>query len=123
MKEMETINLKEHFPAADAAIATLDIELPILKLAGVKVIKVIHGYGSHGTGGLIFQNLKQYLHLQKRLGLVKDVFFGSEWNIANPKVFDLCLDVPDCALDSDLKFSNPGITVIVLNEKWRKKHG
>lgn len=114
MKEMVTVNLKEHQPAADDAICMLDMELSVLAKSGVKVVKVVHGYGSHGTGGLIFLKMKQYFVKEKKNSKVKDVIFGSDWNIANKKVFDLCLQVSDCADDSDLKFCNPGITIVVL---------
>ena len=114
MKEMAIFNLKENMPAADDAVKILELELENFSKAGVKVVKVVHGYGSHGSGGLIFYRIKEFFFQAKQKNLIKDVFFGNDWNIANEKVFELCLRVPDCAGDEDLKFCNPGISVIVL---------
>lgn len=115
MNQMQTFNLKKFNPAAQDAMAILDLELEHFLKCGVKVVKIVHGYGSHGKGGLILGSLKRYAAQNLKSKKLLDVIYGSDWNIANKKVFDLCLAVPDCASDEDLKFCNPGVTIVVLN--------
>ena len=60
------LNLKENSPSVDEAMAILEINIDICKKSGVKVLKVIHGYGSHGVGGAICLELRNRLrHLKK----------------------------------------------------------
>ncbi len=60
MKDFYTVNFKEIVFAAEDASIYLDMEIEKAKAQGVKGFKIIHGYGSHGRGGLICINLRQY---------------------------------------------------------------
>jgi hypothetical protein len=46
-----TLNLKEGFPTVDDARRRLLSEMQSARARGVRVIKVIHGWGSSGEGG------------------------------------------------------------------------
>ena len=52
-KKIKTINIKEEMPSVEEALETLSRELELARSQGVKVLRVIHGYGSSGTGGEI----------------------------------------------------------------------
>ena len=47
------INIKEGMPKVDVATRKLRLELNTLRRVGVNQVKIIHGYGSTGKGGLI----------------------------------------------------------------------
>ena len=58
--KVETINIKEGFPPSDVAVANMEIEIEALTFGGAKVVKVVHGYGSHGVGG----EIKRLAHIR-----------------------------------------------------------
>ncbi len=62
---IKTINLKE-VGHVEASVAILDMEIENAKKEGVSVIKILHGYGSHGQGGLILQATRKELLLLKK---------------------------------------------------------
>ena len=57
------INLEEGLPRVENAIFKLKLELSTLKRSGVKNVKIIHGYGSGGSGGAIYMGLSGYFHI------------------------------------------------------------
>jgi hypothetical protein len=65
------INLEKGMPKTEAALAKLKLELATLRRIGVQAVKVIHGYGSTGTGGAIRQATRQYLCDQLKNKLIK----------------------------------------------------
>ncbi|MCL2539958.1 MAG: Smr/MutS family protein [Firmicutes bacterium] len=110
----ETINLKEHGPTVNQALGLLEIEIEIAKKSGIKVLKIIHGWGSHGTGGAIKQALKLWLPQKKSLGFITDYCPGELWpgnNEAVQKIKDEC---PDVLGDIELFYSNAGITMVLV---------
>ncbi len=112
--DYKVINLKINSPSVDEAIANLDIEIDICKLSNVKVLKVIHGYGSHGTGGAICIAVRKFLKTLIKQKKIKDMLLGNEWDLSNKKCFDLLENLKDCYKDEDLNKLNPGITIVVL---------
>lgn len=112
--DFKILNLKENSPSVEEAMAILSINLEISKLEGVKVIKVIHGYGSHGMGGLICFEVRKYLRQLKKQKKIKDLLFGNDWSISNSKCIEILTNLKDCYKDEDLNNSNPGITIIIL---------
>lgn len=108
------LNLKENSPSVDEAMAILEINIDICKKSGVKVLKVIHGYGSHGVGGAICLELRNRLRNLKKQEIIKDYLLGSEWDISNEKCFNILTNLSDHYTDKDLNNNNPGITIVVL---------
>ena len=112
--DYKILNLKENSPTVDEALAILEINIEAFKLEGVKVVKVIHGYGSHGVGGVICSNVRQKLMAFKRGKKIKDFLLGNEWDMSNEKCINILTKLKDCYNDEDLGKMNPGITIIVL---------
>ena len=108
------INLKEHSPTVEQALAIFQINLDACRLEGVKVIKIIHGYGSHGVGGGICSSLRNKLKTMKKNGEIKDYLIGIEWDISNERCIRLLENLKDCYGDEDLGKQNPGITIVIL---------
>ena len=48
---IKTVNLKEGMPSVEEARARLTTEIHAARQAGLKVLKIVHGYGSTGVGG------------------------------------------------------------------------
>ena len=112
--DYKILNIKEDSPTVEQAMAILEINIAAYKLEGVKVVKVIHGYGSHGTGGNICNALRNNLFSMKKNKKIKDYLFGNDWDMSNKKCLDILTNLKDCYNDEDLGKSNPGITIIVL---------
>ena len=89
-------------------------EIKRAKREGVKVLKVIHGYGSSGKGGALCVGLRKSFGLRKKEGVIKDAITGEDFSIFNEVVLDLLEAVPELRGDPDLGATNEGITVLWL---------
>ena len=113
---MEIINLKETLPKLDVAIAQVEIEIDRYKKIPNTVLKVIHGHGSHGVGGVIRIDLRKRLYELKRMHKIVDYIEGelltptrlTEKNYPT-KVYN------QIYLDEDMLRLNPGVTFIIVN--------
>ena len=112
--DFKVLNLKQNSPSVQQAIALLDINLDIYKSEGVTVVKIIHGYGSHGIGGAICFAVRNHLRNKKKNGKIKDMLLGNEWDMSNGKCLEILTSMSGHYLDEDLNNHNPGITIVVL---------
>jgi len=61
-------------------------EIKRAKREGVKVLKVIHGYGSSGKGGALYVGLRKSFGLRKKEAVIKDFIAGEDFSIFNDTV-------------------------------------
>lgn len=111
---LKEVNIKADMPTADVAIKRVTHTIRNGKALGFSAVKLIHGYGSSGAGGVIRVETRRYLADQKRKGLIRDYIPGEQFSIfdeATRKAFDLC---DALRRDSDLERSNNGVTIVVL---------
>lgn len=108
------INLEEGRPPVDSAIMRLKLQLATLRRVGVKTVKIIHGYGSSGTGGAIKQATQQYLGEQLRDRKIKAFCPGEIFGPFENRGRQIVELAPDFRQDPDWGRQNDGITVIVL---------
>ena len=108
---IKTINLKE-VASVEACGPIIDLEIEQAKKEGVSVIKIIHGYGSHGVGGDMLKETRKHLTYLKRRKVIKKFFVGGQWSLFNVEVTDLLKRCKEFTGDIDLNSCNPGITVI-----------
>ena len=102
-----------HRALDDARRLVID-EIKRAKREGVKVLKVIHGYGSSGKGGALGVGLLKSFRLRKKEGAIKDFIAGEDFSIFNDPVLTLLEAVPEMRGDPDLNATNEGITVLWL---------
>lgn len=114
MKDFLIVNLKEFSPTVFQAVKMLEIEIESAKKAGVKAIKVIHGYGSKGVGGLISIEVRKYLKKLEQQKKIRYYVLGNNWNLQDDRALKVIYECKDAYGDEDLYISNPGITIIVL---------
>lgn len=110
---LRLINLKEGY-SAEQALAILEIEIENAKKEGVVALKVLHGYGSHGRGGVIRKSLLPLLGSWKRSGFIKDFFGGDKWNLFDEDAKRILLKDKSIYNDCDISSANPGITIIEI---------
>lgn len=113
---LKFINLKENNATVDYALAVVEIEIECAKREGCVAIKVLHGYGSHGKGGVIAMKLRKQLRLWKKSGFIIDYFGGDNWNIFDEKTLKILKLDKSIYNDEDMNKSNPGITIIWLTK-------
>ena len=108
------IDLKKENASVDYAIAIVALEIENARTCEDKIIKVLHGYGSHGRGGTILIELRKYLKDLKSRNKIKDFFSGDKWSIFNKEIFTYFENDKSMLNDCDLGKNNPGITLIIL---------
>ena len=111
---IRTYNVEAGLPALDEARRLVIEEIKRAKREGVKVLKVIHGYGSSGKGGVLCAELRKSFRLRKKEGVIKDSIAGEDFSIFNETVLDLLEAVPELRGDPDLGATNEGVTILWL---------
>ena len=107
-----TINIKKDFPNSSYAVFLVDQEIELAPKTGVNIIVAIHGYGSHGKGGVIKQELHNFLRNMKNKNKIINFVKGEEWSDVNPVVKEMSYNFPELILNENLNNFNNGVTVI-----------
>ena len=111
---LKEVNIKENLPTVKDAIARLSSHLQTGRTLGAGAVKIIHGYGSTGTGGKIRSQTRKYLEEQKKLGRIRDFIPGESFSIFHEGTRSAFARCPDLRQDRDLERHNNGMTVVVL---------
>jgi hypothetical protein len=77
--------------------------------ATLRVLKIIHGWGSRGRGGSTQDTVRNWLF--RHGGNLRGVIEGEQFASLDPRVRDLLLEV-DLSADPDLNRFNRGITIV-----------
>ena len=101
-------------PLVDAAVRRLTFEINDAKRKKLSGLKIIHGYGSSGTGGRIRTEVRSYLTRLAARGEIKSFITGEALSIFDEGTRTAFGSLPELRKDSDLERHNNGITVIVL---------
>jgi hypothetical protein len=112
--KIRVINLEEGFPTRDQAYQKLDAALARARKDGVAALKVIHGYGSTGTGGVLRFAIRGFLRQRKEKGEIAAFVNGESWSSFDERSKTLFAKVPQLVLDSDVGRGNKGITLVLL---------
>lgn len=113
-RRLTTINLEDGMPSVLQARSRLAHELRAAALAGTRLLKIIHGYGSSGAGGDLRIALQATLRQMKNRGEIRECIFGENWRKSDEQAWTLLKQFPDLKHDHDLGRSNKGITIVVL---------
>ena len=111
---IRTILLKEGMPSVEQARARLQSELTTARQSGIKILKVIHGYGSSGVGGDLRIALQSTLRQMAQKHEIGDCIYGENWRTSDERAWELLKRMPELKSDSDLGKGNKGITLVVL---------
>ena len=114
MSAVSTFNVEAGMPTLDEARRLVAAEVKKAKREGVRVLKVIHGYGSSGKGGALCVGLRKSFGLRKKEGVIKDFIAGEDFSVFNDAVLSLLEAVPEVRRDPDLGAANEGVTLIWL---------
>lgn len=108
------INLEHGHPKVDSAMMKLRLELSTLRRIGVRTIKIIHGYGSTGTGGAIRHSTRQFLHEQLNDGKIQAFCPGENFGPFENSGRKMVALAPPLRQDPDWGRQNDGITIVIL---------
>lgn len=114
MGHLSEVNIKYDMPAAGQAVKRTTYAIENGKRMGASCVKIIHGYGSHGTGGKIRVEVRAYLERMKRQGRIADYIPGERFSIFDEATRAAFARCGELRLDSDLDRANNGVTIIVL---------
>jgi hypothetical protein len=114
MRKIWLANLESGRPTANEALLRLDFELAHARRAGAPAIKIIHGYGSSGVGGVLRDVIRVTLRQMADDGKIKAFVAGEDWRISNETAWEMQKRVPELKRDSDLGRGNKGISIVLL---------
>jgi hypothetical protein len=111
---VRTINVEAGLPSLDEARRQVIEEIRRAKQDRIRVLKVIHGWGSSGKGGKLCHGLRKSFALRKKEGVIKEFIPGEDFSIFNPAALAMVEAVPELRGDPDLNLTNEGVTLIWL---------
>ena len=111
---VRVINLEEGFPTRNQAYQKLEAALARARKDGIPALKVIHGYGSTGAGGVLRFAIRGFLRQRKEKGEIAAFVNGESWSSFDERSKLLFKKVPQLVLDSDVGRGNKGITLVLL---------
>jgi hypothetical protein len=111
---IKTVILKEGMPSVEQARARLHGEIQDARQTGIKVLKVVHGYGSSGIGGDLRIALQSTLRQMATKKEIRECIYGENWRASDERTWELVKRMPELKGDSDLGKGNKGITIVLL---------
>jgi hypothetical protein len=112
---VQTINIEQGMPTVDQARKRLIRAIDSANASGVRILKVIHGYGSSGKGGKLLIAIRRSITKRRSEGKVDRVIYGENWSIFDQATQKLTHEYPELHGDCDLDRYNRGITMIELS--------
>src|ERR1700758_2422996 len=111
---MRTINLEQGFPTRDEARKRLEDALAKAKKDGVPALKIIHGYGSSGQGGVLRFAIRGYLRQMEDRGEIALFVNGETFSQFEERSRELLRRLPELLVDQDLGGGNKGVTLVLI---------
>jgi hypothetical protein len=111
---IKVVNLEDGMPKVEEARLRMQRELALARSQRVVALKLIHGYGSTGTGGALRNELQKELRRAGTEGKITCFIAGEEWTISDENTWALLKKFPEWKQDSDMGRGNKGISIVVL---------
>jgi len=108
------VNLEDGMPTVEQARLRMNYELQSARREGCAAVKLIHGYGSSGTGGVLRIELQKELRRAATNGAIKAFVAGEDWRISDETTWALLKRFPEWKSDSDLGRGNQGISLVIF---------
>ena len=112
---LRTIDVEAGLPTVAEALRRLEAQLERARTDGVRLVRVIHGWGSTtGGGGRIRAAVRRWLQEQVDCRRIRGVLFGDHVAPGEPEARDLRKRQPALATSQRTDPRNPGITCVEL---------
>lgn len=113
---VKVLDIKSDFSSSQEALSKVLNEMEVCKLNKViRVLLIIHGYGSSGKGGKIKRELLLLLPTLKKQNKILDFIPNEKFIQGSDRYKTYTTLYPELILDNNLSNLNPGITLIFLN--------
>jgi hypothetical protein len=112
--KVRVVNLEAGMPLVQEALSRLEQELAWARRDQCALLKIIHGYGSSGTGGDIRIAVQRRLRELEEAGAIPACIFGEDWATSDSQTWSLIKSHPTLKNDPDLGRRNRGITIVML---------
>lgn len=111
---LRTVNLEAGRPTGDEAVRRLNEALEVARRDGVRALKIIHGYGSSGQGGVLRERVQKSLVNRRNQKKIRACVFGEKWSSFEEVAREVLALCPELRRDSDFNRGNWGISIVVL---------
>jgi hypothetical protein len=109
-----TINLKEDLPVVAEALRRLNVRLESARGRGARLVRVIHGYGSGGSGGKIKEAVRRRLRRLASEGRIRRMIAGEDYSKSKGMGRALLKSYPALKNSIRTDAGNKGITFVEL---------
>ena len=110
----KVVNLEEGRPTARQMEHRLERELFLAQQDATQILKLIHGYGSKGVGGVLRDACRAMLTRHRNSGKLQAFIPGEDFRISDETTWALLKQFPELKQDRDLGRGNKGITIVVI---------
>jgi len=110
----KTINLEHGRPFVAEAIKKLLTEIEVARIERVRVLTIIHGYGSSGKGGAIRRECRKSLDYLWTTGEIKEYIRGEDFSGKKGPGKALFRRFPELSNNKNLDRQNPGVTMVIM---------
>ncbi len=110
----KTVNLEQGRPTVEQALARLKRELVAARQEKIRIVTLIHGYGSSGKGGVIRQECRKTLDYLRRCGEIHTVIRGEDFHRRQGSTKHVLSCFPELYRHPHLNHKNKGITLVQL---------
>lgn len=110
----KTVNLEQGLPTVEQALRRLKAELESAAQEQIRILTLIHGYGSTGKGGAIRLECRKTLSFLASNGTIHSFYPGEEFNRRQGHIKHLLGRFPDLNQHPHLNRNNKGITLVQL---------
>ena len=110
---VRNLDVEAGLPTVAEALRRLETQLDRARTDGVRVVRVIHGWGSaSGGGGKIRTAARQWLQRQLDARRIRSVCFGDHYTHTSPEGRDFLRRHPALRPSERTDRENPGITFV-----------
>lgn len=113
-ERLRTVNIEAGKPSVDEGIKRLEGELRRAKQSGVPIVRVIHGWGSTGTGGAVRDACRAFLRRKLAARQIANLVYGEEYSRTTDAGRGLMNSCPELRVSERSDSQNPGITFVVF---------
>jgi hypothetical protein len=108
------VNIERGRPLVETALKMMEIELARARADRVRVVTLIHGYGSSGKGGRIREECRKLLDHMSIEKKINQFIAGEVFRKRTGPGKSLLQRFPQLEHGCASDFSNPGVTIVVL---------
>lgn len=114
-KELPSLDFHDYHPTLKEATLRLNSFLEQNRRLNKRAVKIIHGYGSHGVGGVLRVGLRRELVKMQTNNRIKCFIEGEELNLSSEVNRKILQEYPMIEHDPKLYGFNEGITIVIIS--------